>query len=91
MLFDFHRRQTQKKRGSVHATYLIDGLAALEPPAVNGHKADDEDTPMQSSPFTGSSAPRASAEQEIQYRHFVTLTKEEHLEGTSDEFFLIWY
>ena len=85
MLFDFHQRESQKKPGSVHATYLLDGLVVVEAPAVNGSSAGgDEDSHMQSSPFVSSSAPQPTDEEEPAHRHCVVIAKEEDLEGWSN-------
>ena len=59
MLYNFHKKQNAKKLGSVHATYLLDGIPK---PIINGiqtncHRVDDDkDVHMQSSPFTSSAA-----------------------------------
>ena len=82
MLYDYHHKQNAKKLGSVHATYLVDGVKSLEGASqLNGTKSDGEDTPMQSSPFMSSSAPQQGAEHEVDHLRCVTLTREEDLDG----------
>ncbi|KAK5142966.1 hypothetical protein LTR04_002051 [Oleoguttula sp. CCFEE 6159] len=88
MLYDFHRKQTAKKPGSVHATYLIAGTCRPDTPIqaneVNGH--DGEDRVMQSSPpFPSSSMPQQeeSVEEDVTVK-LLLLAKEEDLEGSED-------
>ncbi|KAK5012997.1 hypothetical protein LTR39_003865 [Cryomyces antarcticus] len=85
MLYDFHRKQTAKKPGSVHATYLIAGTCRPDTPIqaneVNGH--DGEDRVMQSSPpFPSSSMPQQeeSVEEDVTVK-LLLLAKEEDLEA----------
>lgn len=82
MLFDFHRLQNSKTTGSVHATFLIDGIPkTVKEPSVNGHQADREDAHMQSSPFMSSSMPQEDTEEDTIPIKVVILAKEEDLEG----------
>jgi len=80
ILYDFHQKQTSKKAGSVHATYLVSGVQVVKP-ASNGVHQTDEDTPMQSSPFMSSSMPNQDVEEEATGTRVMTLAREEHLEG----------
>ena len=93
MLYAFHRQQSARKPGSIHATYLLTGiLPPPEPPVtltVNGHgnasKKDGEDDVMQSSPFV-SSAPQKEEEDDEEEEEepvrvtSVMLTREEDLD-----------
>jgi hypothetical protein len=87
MLFEFHRRETSRKPGSVHATYLITGQKAIQTaPYANGaSKQDGEDTFMQSSPFMSSSAQQQEPVHEedpvVETQATINLVPEEHLEG----------
>ncbi|TKA76645.1 hypothetical protein B0A49_01861 [Cryomyces minteri] len=90
MLYDFHHKQTAKKPGSVHATYLIAGTCRPETPVqaneVNGHDA--EDSVMQSSPpFPSSSMPQQeeSVEEDVAVK-LLLLAKEEDLEEAKARF-----
>ncbi|MCJ1249775.1 hypothetical protein MMC30_007001 [Trapelia coarctata] len=80
ILYDFHQKQTSKKAGSVHATYLVSGMQAVNP-ASNGVHETDEDTPMQSSPFMSSSMPHQDVDEHVAVMRVMTLAREEHLEG----------
>lgn len=85
MLYDFHHKQNAKKRSSVHATYSLAGLAKpISATHTNGvHATDDDDVPMQSSPFMGSSAPQpqSQSDEPAASTKMVTLAREEDLEG----------
>ena len=85
MLYDFHRRETTQKPGSVHATYLVSGTQVVtEPPVENGIKDEekDGDVHMQSSPYMSSPMPAQEEEEdEAQRQKIITLVREEHLEG----------
>ena len=64
MLYAFHRQQSARKPGSIHAIYLLVGVRTPAAPSVavtvpvNGHQRerakDGEDEVMQSSPFMSS-------------------------------------
>ena len=81
MLYDFYRDKTSKKPGSIHATFLITGTQTRKPPeAPKGPAVDNEDTPMQSSPFPSSPPQMQEPEEEPVEQRVVTLVREEHLE-----------
>ena len=81
MLFDFHQSQNAKKPGIVHATYLLEGVSHVtKSSTVNGHKHDDEDANMQSSPYMSSSMPQEADGDVISSRK-VLLAREADLEG----------
>lgn len=85
MLFEFHRKQTAKKPGCVHATYLLAGLKNPPPSQEsNGVEAQDgEDSIMQSSPFVSSLPENGGAhEEETLPVLTITLAREADLEGT---------
>lgn len=82
MLYDFHRTENARKPGSVHATYLLYGLAIPKPEQSDESQQDREDRSMASSPFMSSSAPQEDSQQETTPRKVMTLAREEHLEGT---------
>lgn len=82
MLYDFHQKQTSKKPGSVHATYLVDGVSKFtNEPNVNGHQKDGEDMHMQSSPYMNSSMPQEENEEDRIPTRSIVLAREEDLEG----------
>ena len=81
MLYEFHHSQNAKKPGIVYATYLLEGIAHITKPFnVNGHKHDDEDAHMQSSPYLSSSMPQ-EAEGDVIPSRKVLLAREADLEG----------
>ncbi|MCJ1259830.1 hypothetical protein MMC24_007669 [Lignoscripta atroalba] len=82
MLFDFHKQQTSKKAGSVHATYLVSGLRQTPQPTEmnDSHRNEGEDAHIQSSPFMSSSTPHEEQEGEPPSLSVVTLAREEDLE-----------
>ncbi|KAL8816703.1 MAG: hypothetical protein Q9191_008284 [Dirinaria sp. TL-2023a] len=81
MLYDFHQTSNSRKPGSVHATYLLHGIAKAESAQPDKSQQDGQDTYMQSSPFMSSSAPQEESIQEGPPVKLVTLAREEHLEG----------
>ena len=84
MLFEFHCKQNSKQPGSVCATYLISGFqtVTLEPLSIAA-PVEDEDTPMQSSPYMSSPPkPEEAQASEPQTQRAITLVNEEHLEST---------
>lgn len=82
MLYDFHRSQTSKKPGSVHATYLLDGVPPnSREPSVNGNQQDGEDVHMQSSPYMSSSMPQGEDEDNVIPYRKIILAREADLEG----------
>ena len=81
MLYDFHHSQNARNAGSVHATYLLHGIARAESAEPEKSQQDGQDTFMQSSPFMSSSAPQEESIQESPPVKLVTLVREEHLEG----------
>lgn len=80
MLFEFHRQQNGKKPGMIHATYIVAGSKQKVEPS-KGNSKDGEDEYMHSSPFQ--SSPVAMAEEVTEHTPvlFVTLVREEDLEG----------
>lgn len=83
MLYDFHHKQTDRKPGIVHATYLVGGAQRVtELPGTKGaQEADGQDVHMPSSPFMTSSMPHEDGEEEEQTVRSITLVKEEQLQG----------
>ncbi len=83
MLFHFHKQQSSKTLGSVHATYLLSGLAAETAPMIptqNG-SADGEDSFLQSSPsMSGSMLQKDVYEEPGSVKH-ICVCREEDLEG----------
>jgi DNA polymerase delta subunit 3 len=101
MLYDFHHTQTAKKPGSVHATYLITGIlrSGQQAPsqAANGLPTQqDEDTPMESSPFPSSypepepalslDSEDAEPAEDPVHNTTVLLVREEELEDAKADF-----
>ncbi|KAI9873671.1 MAG: hypothetical protein M1830_010730 [Pleopsidium flavum] len=88
MLYEFHRQQTAKKPGSVHATYLVSGtkrrIASTEYGDVHSKVAEDEY--MQSSPFMSSSVPHHDNMNEPVSTRSIALVREEDLEGVKAQF-----
>ena len=83
MLYDFHQSQLSKKAGTVHATYLLDGVVQIpKEPSHNGHKNDDEDVHMQSSPYMSSSMPQEAEEATTIVSRTILLVRQADLEGT---------
>lgn len=85
MLFHFHKQQNSKKPGSIHAIYLLSGLAAATAPAIPTQSAlaDGEDSYMQSSPFMSSSMPQKDDEEEPLSLKHIAMCREEDLEGSA--------
>lgn len=83
MLFQFHKQQSSKTSGSVHATYLLSGLAADTAPMIptQSGSADGEDSFLQSSPFMSSSMRQKEAYEEPRSVKHVCVCREEDLEG----------
>ena len=83
MLYEFHRQQSSKKPGSVHAIYLLSGNIRIQEAidANTNKQGDGEDEPMQSSPFMSSSMPQPNGDEEVLVKKVITLVREEHLEG----------
>ena len=82
MLYDFHQRQTLKKPGSVHATYLVDGIPTItKAHSANGQAGDGEDAYMQSSPVMSSSLPQEETEEYSIPSKSIVLAREEDLQG----------
>ena len=83
MLYAFHHEQTNRKPGSVHATYLVGGARRITEPRgkIGVQKADDQDVHLPSSPFMSSSMPHQDGEEDEQTVQSITLVKEEQLES----------
>ena len=82
MLYDFHQRQTFKKPGSVHATYLVEGIPTItKAHSANGQTGDGEDAYMQSSPVMSSSLPQEETEEYTILSKSIVLAREEDLQG----------
>lgn len=100
MLYDFHHTTNAKKPGTVHATYLLTGIlhTDTQPPSQPTHslRPQDEDTPMESSPFPSSlpdAEPGPSFESEDAepadepvHNTTVLLVREEEIEEAKAEF-----
>ncbi len=83
MLFEFHRKQNAKKPGSIHATYLLDGIPKpiIKGDQTNGHPPDGDDMPMQSSPFVSSAVQEEDKPEEYAApSRSIILAREEDLE-----------
>ena len=82
MLFDFHQTQNSRKPGTVHATYLLDGVSLPSYElTVNGTQSDGEDVHMRSSPYMSSSMPQEGHDEKRIPTRKVMLAREEDLEG----------
>ena len=82
MLYDFHQKQTSTKLGSVHATYLVDGvLNNTKALSVNRQESDIEDMHMQSSPYMSSPMLQERNGEDCTPTRSIMLAREEDLEG----------
>lgn len=82
MLYEFHQTQASEKPGSVHATYLVDGIPIVaKKHSTNGHQQEGEDVHMQSSPYMSSSMPQAEQEEDEVPQRSIMLVREGDLEG----------
>ena len=82
MLYDFHHKQSLKKPGSVHASYLVDGIPTItKVHSANGQAGDGEDAYMQSSPVMSSSLPQEETEEYTIPSKSIVLAREEDLQG----------
>jgi len=82
LLYEFYHVQNSKKPGSIHATYLLDGVPSVQKdPNVNVLPQDSEDLHMQSSPYMSSSMPHEANEEEKIPSRSIALAREEDLEG----------
>ena len=82
MLYDFHKKQTLKKPGSVRATYLVDGIPTItKAHSANGPAGNDEDAYMQSSPVMSSSLPQEDSEEYTIPSKSIVLAREDDLQG----------
>ena len=70
MLFEFHKSQNSKKNGSVHATYLIQGIKSV---LINEPDGDVEMTSSMPEVDLSEDAPRVT----------VTVAAEDKLDGMS--------
>ncbi|KAK0512148.1 hypothetical protein JMJ35_005276 [Cladonia borealis] len=87
MLYDFHQRQTSKKPGSVHATYLVDGIPTItKAHSTNGQTGDGEDAYMQNSPVMSSSLPQEETEEYTIPSKSIMLAREEDLQAVKSKF-----
>ncbi|KAI9827268.1 MAG: hypothetical protein M1832_005406 [Thelocarpon impressellum] len=84
LLYEFHRQQTAKKPGSVHATYLLGGVRRASGGGI-GKEKDGDDEPMRSSPFMSRSVQGQEFEGAIPVKSLVVV-REEDLEGVRNEF-----
>jgi DNA polymerase delta subunit 3 len=83
ILQEFYHHEITKSPGSVHATYLVAGiLKSVHSVDARRHGlVDDEENPMQSSPFMSSSAP-LEIDVETQATIMVmSLVNEDHLQS----------
>ena len=91
MLYEFHRIQTGKKPGSVHATYLVCGVCPRQVNQTNGtpSQSDVKDTVMDDG-FASSSIPQPDEEQEPESEEvpeiLITVIPEEKLEECKSQF-----
>ncbi|KAL9130635.1 MAG: hypothetical protein Q9175_006970 [Cornicularia normoerica] len=82
MLYEFYSTQTTKKPGSVHATYLLDGVSRpVRESSVNRHQQDGGDMHVQSSPYMSSSIPHQEDQEDAFVPRSIVLAKEEDVEG----------
>ena len=100
MLYEFHRIQSRRKPGSVHATYLVCGTTQSQGSYTNGARtAEDGDIEMQDSlppssvPEPSSSLPPSSMQEppfdpliEDVGVTTVTLVREEELDGVKQQY-----
>ena len=87
MLFDFYERENGKKKGSVHAMYMVAGRKRLTGSApANGNSQTNGHTDVNpSSPILSSSMPHPEEEIHIPVKS-ITLVREEDLEGMFSRF-----
>jgi DNA polymerase delta subunit 3 len=92
MLYDFYSHENAKKPGSVHATYLLAGIKAIEehPLPANGqngtHKYEDDPMPSSPPPFTSSMIQSSQQDSDgkearVSSIRTITLVREESLDG----------
>lgn len=82
LLYDFYSTQTTKKPGSIHATYLLDGIPKpVKESSVNEHQDDGEDIRMQSSPYMSSSMSHHEDQEDAVPSRSIILASEEDLDG----------
>ena len=82
MLYEFHRLQNSQKTGSIHATYLLMGTAAVgSAQPTDGVTDGNQDTAMQCDPDRSSPVRSQDYAEEIAKQRLVTLVGEEHLES----------
>ena len=82
MLYDFHQGQTSKEPGSVHATYLVDGIPIMtKGHSTYGETGDGEDAYMQNSPVMSSSLPQEETEEYTIPSKSIVLAREDDLQG----------
>ncbi|KAK4696138.1 DNA polymerase delta subunit 3, partial [Lecanoromycetidae sp. Uapishka_2] len=87
MLYEFHQTQISKKPGSIHATYLLDGLLmTANGTHTNGHGQDGEDVHMQSSPYMSSSMPQGEPEEGEAPQRSIILAREADLTAAKERF-----
>ncbi|MCJ1277604.1 hypothetical protein MMC21_005418 [Puttea exsequens] len=82
LLYDFHQSQASKKPGSVHAIYLLNGVANPDQKSrVSGQETNGEDVQMQSSPCISSSMPQTVGDEEGVPTSIIILAREEDLQA----------
>jgi DNA polymerase delta subunit 3 len=84
MLYEFHRQQSSKDPGSVHATYLLTGDRQISEAGFTADEGDGGTTQgdyIQSSPFMSSSMPTHDVADGKSFTKSVTLVHENELEG----------
>lgn len=95
MLYDFHQKQNARKPSSVHAIYLLDGVPKpiVNGIEANGHRTEEEDARMQSSPFASSAAQQEDKVEELATpARSILLAREEDLQaakGTLEKLYSI--
>ncbi|MCJ1454329.1 hypothetical protein MMC28_004682 [Mycoblastus sanguinarius] len=85
ILYEFHRVQNSKHPGSVHATYIVDGVRKItQESGVNGLQHDGEYVHIQSSPYMSSSMPHE--DEDVTPPRTIILARERELEAVKTTF-----
>lgn len=83
MLYDFHKWQTGKRPGSVHATYLVYGTKKEQQAISQPQPSQDQDVDMMSS------LPQPEEEDDVVAVHTLSLVPEDELKGPLDSIAMI--
>jgi DNA polymerase delta subunit 3 len=83
MLYDFHRKQTVEKEGSIHATYLLTGIqtAPIYTESNRSVEVIADDVPMPSGLLMSNSIPNRIVKISELRLNVITLATEEDLES----------